>query len=345
MEKYNISYLKILLLKYKAMISGDDVDIDSINYLLSTLSIFKKSSITSLRNHFKEESISSEDFKKIYPIYRKLIKELQNDYLAIDDYKEAYISDEGTINFACDFYNSLDSESFNLFAEVFDKRKNHIKFMDESRLHTSFMVPIVNRNEAYICCVNKPTIEKLISFIHESQHAIAFKMNNDHIKNGNKALIREADALFKQLLACYFISKYNPQFSDDCNNSKNILHENIKEELYALYIKNQLIYLSNKKTFNNDKELLDYLVSHSRADINLVDYLCEESLFQMYYYPLAYMIAVELYEMYQVDPEKALYVCNEFIKMNNVDYYGELAKLDINIKKNILVYEKRLFTQ
>lgn len=159
-------------------------------------------------------------------------------------------------------------------------------------------------NNGYISIHSKEDVKSFCCLCHELGHDHEFILSNNRIDynyffNNKKTLFvyREVYSIFYELLSIYFLEKERIINSKDAiilyNNTFQCNTEDINKFILALII-------------NEEKNIdLIELLCFKRMNVTLQDVI-------LYYY--SYLIAVNLFEQFLEDPEKALYNLNYLIE-------------------------------
>jgi len=198
------------------------------------------------------------------------------------------------------------------------------RFMGES-------IHVLTFKESFIRIGRYFTTEDLFSTIHEYSHATSFNINPLHIINNEMFL--EIDSLFMELIAADYIENV-------LKNGDAIMIRTTAHEEYAMVseaLKSQINLIekakSLEKSFTCNKELKT--IAHNFCHIEPEDL---ESLLDDYYnsnieyYLICYIFALELYDLYKTDKDKALYCLKKIILLeckDKLEYYNSIKKLGL----------------
>lgn len=264
----------------------------------------------------------------------------QNEYLDIDNSSVLpdYLSNKDYMCLLNDFFSGTDKEIYQLFLKIYKESEKNIFFTKNSEneiMGTTFFVPYLNKcyikqlyNEFY------PLEDDILTGTHEFGHAISSLLNPKRYYIDN--ILREIEALFFELISVDFFDKtfkgnmfsnvsYENLFSyhDDSIQAKKLLDSYNK---YISLINNGLLIqdLNIKKQEKFKLGILDdfgmtkSLISDMKSEKKLFDSIEYYNLFN---YLISYIVAINLYLIYQNDKEKALYLLKEIVKSNDIEEY------------------------
>ena len=253
------------------------------------------------------------------------------------------LSNDDLLSITHDFYKSLNNYYFIYFLKNFRERKNHIVFKNHITNRAGETISIISTKESFIKINRSYTLDDILTTIHEYSHATSALINPHHF-HLEKTLYTEIDTLFMELIGADYIT----------NLFKNRFNRIIKAQHFNNYysIANDLTIMidviigENKteegyKTINHLKEIAlnEYGISGRKIDSTI-----QESKLLETNYLTSYMFAIELYNMYQIDKDKALYYLKKIIMLKNMsekDYFDSILKMGIIPNQSISeFYEK-----
>ena len=249
-------------------------------------------------------------------------------------------SKDAILSMTHDFYKSFDKEFFKIFNEIFKERYTNVTFgnmADDNVEACTFGIPYFNK--VYMKIRQSEGLSPIYSSIHEYAHAIAFTMNHFNLMSNKKLFLEESYSLFFELLLTDFLAK-KQNLNHVYDYAYNIFGDNVS----LAYNANEMINLTklfdeigckkNKtfkrealKRFNYNSEYIDLINS------DVLRYTIP-NLF-------GYLVAIELYELYKFDREKAIYVLKKLMMLNNLtelEYYKEMKKLGIHPNSHVSDY-------
>ena len=237
---------------------------------------------------------------------------LNNLYTEIIKYPEndtAY-TNKHALSITHDFYNSLpDKEIRDIFNKEFKKKAQNIRFKDDNPV--IFYSKMIDYN--FITIGNGSNFEKIISLAHEYGHIVNDRILGEYIDYESKYPFVELFSTFMETLSMDYLNKKN--------NMKRATAAELQQlmEIYD-YSYNILALYNEIFLENNSTVTIDY--------------------YHNYTFP--FMVIIELLHEYNKDPEKALYLLKEIIKLKDCDYIKELNKKGIHINTHINNYVKQL---
>lgn len=269
----------------------------------------------------------------------KIIKLLYK-YLILDNYIPHYetciMSNHDVIEEAYYFfgqYGKFFTEPLNNFKKDLS---SHLEFSDEAiNSETYFM----SNKEAYMIIKNYKNICKFTTLLHELQHYID-NYNNPSFRK--KYLIRESAAIFMELIGTDYISKITGLINEG-NKRRRELHSIIGDTTFNIYYKTQLLNIAKRNIDNDIEDIKILLKKMIHITEKGIDVLTRTSLDEDYMYQIAYLIAIELYNLYKDDEERAIYILKNIIMYgDNDNIYDLLDIFGISICQSVIRYEKKL---
>jgi hypothetical protein len=236
-----------------------------------------------------------------------------------------YINNNDVFTLMHDFYKTLDKDIYNAFMINFKNHQHNFKFIttplnNNLGAFAGLTFPIAYLKKCYIQSLDNNTIEKLMYATHEEAHAMAKTINNYHYI---KELYNEVESIFIELIA---IDYY-----------KEILAKEDFNKYQFNYLKEMLIsakYVTDiNTTYNNINQIMNGQncnLPNLKLITEMDKYITGEII-----YPYCYLIAVELYELYKLDPEKALIKYKRIISSKNIFLKRELI---VHPAQNIKIY-------
>ena len=318
------------------------VEIESLTNLLTDLGYDLGEDLI---NDFDLKEAFMCDFKLLdkYKEYYKIIKLFANMGIILDflgeEYNNLFLSDKEAVELSYDFFNQYGNFFSKPLNELKQSINSRLQFVDNLKQSKTYFVD--KHNESYMLIDNDHTICKPIFVVHELEHHIDNNKRHDFKTN---YLIRETASLFMEIIACdYFQNKFN--ISDDGNKRRRELHTIIKANAIDIYLKTQLLYISKMHINMEEKELIDIITNKIHINKQGINILMQRSLDMDYFYEISYLIAIELYQIYQYDAERAIYILKSIITNgNNENIFYLLNNYDIKVSNNVLKYEKKLFS-
>ena len=274
------------------------------------------------------------DFQSFYDISENQ-KEL--DFIE----KRHTLSKEDLIELTHGFFKSmLDKRLYGNFMKMFRHRKDCIKFLNTDYSYGSYGIAhhLVSTNENYILVNRLFTIKDIFTLIHECMHATINNLNPNNFDNASE--FTEIDSRFAELLAFDYLKKYLPV--PKLMLRKYLLHSSNCYSLNFIIQKINLIKKDHNTFYFKDNKSLKKFANELNIDIELLEYSISND---VYIYILGYIYAVEFYNLYLDDKEKALHHLEKlamFAGQSPQDYYELLTSLNICPNYNMLAQQKEI---
>ena len=252
----------------------------------------------------------------------------------IIDFKTSSLSKDDIIELTHDFFKNLNSKFYKIFLKPFNYRYDHTIFLTDSEenLFSGETFHLICTDETFINVYRDSTINDLLIAIHEYTHAICLEIN-PYDCDIEKGLFVEISTLFMELVAQDYIT--NTLNSEEGMIARINRHLNTIDDaiLINLTIALMDIEKNNLHNFQSGKEIkrYRYLLPEDLRKFSLTEYL------NLYYasqeeYLDSYMYAVELYEIYKNDPDKAFYYLNKIIRLDlntRRQYYNNIKRFGL----------------
>lgn len=271
------------------------------------------------------------------------LEEIDENSVGID-LKPLSISKKEILQITHDFYKDQDKEIYRNFLNMYKRRNDHLVFLTSDEDYGDniiFTVPYLN--EAFIRLYKGDDITTILSSIHEFAHATSFSFNNYHCADIGKRFLSETDSLFFELVATDFLrKKYN--FGDEYISALQ-RHDGTIYSTRQIMNVLELTRLHKECSFKDNKRLKN--VSYSKLNFSptyVEDLIATDIIFETPY-SIGYLFAVELYELYKFDKEKALHVLKKFIRLNSMQpdgYYRETKRLGLYPNAHMKDYKEDL---
>ena len=255
------------------------------------------------------------------------------------------LSKEDILELSHDFFKTLDHYFFSNFARNYARKLDHIIFHNntQSFFHGS-TISILALKEAFIEVNRDNTLMDIITTIHEYMHATSAIINPCHFFD-NKYIFSELDTAFIELLAADYIDK---TFKND-NGSiiKGFNHIEIASEAADLTDTFKLIgYEKDSHTeISTNKQLKTMAMLACDLEGGELETLLYTPDTDPETYVTSYIFAIELYDLYKQDKEKALYLLRKIIELNCLtleDYYKEIKNNNLYPNDHMASYHKDL---
>lgn len=338
-RKYDIKldylqYLKIIIKENGLFDYNDDlVVIDKLSNILNGLFSEDINKEISLGNKLNENWQDLVYYKQFYPFIRQIIKNSILDGENKIEYRQTKISDEEAVNLIEEFFRKQNSSYQQRIDDFLEDANEHIKFIPPTS-HTDGLTFFIRATGDYFCIVpNYPNISKVAILAHETTHVLDWFNNEDFL---GQFLISETHSLLMEMLACDF---YQEKFKidEEGQKRKRELHNLIKADSLTIYELMQIIYIYKKE---GEKGLNKIRRIYSSKYLK---YITGYSLDDFFKYQIAYLIAIELYTLYQYDKEKALWTIDKIVSMEtNETVIDSLERDNIVLGEHFSEYERKL---
>ena len=271
---------------------------------------------------FNDRSYTAIEKYDLINIYNAILENPQND---------TSYTNKHALSITHDFYNSLpDKEIRDIFNKEYKKKSQNIRFKDENSV--TFYSKMIDYN--FITIGNSSNFEKIPALAHEYGHIINDKIINEYIDY-------ESDYPFVELISM-FMETLSMDYLNQKNNMKRAITLELQQfmEIYNLSYKILVLDDTKNLTYNNEEKLKEFykdnygeIFLEINANIT-IDY--------DHNYTFPYIVIIELLHEYNKDPEKALYLLKEIVKLKNCDYIKELNNKGIHLNTHINNYAKQL---
>lgn len=296
----------------------------------------------SYKDRFEEDITSFIMFEPFFEEIEEFSKIKR--YIPIKDYvvlDELNISSSELISFVHDFYLGLDNELFRYFKNVFKERKNNLMFSDDR----SIQIYSPNLDYSYINVQKTDTIQDYINITHEYMHSICDRMYFRH--NDDKYPFDETASTFVELLVLDLLENiygFNVGYTDSVIEVNKLkANQSLLIANYSKYILIEASYLSQVEELKSKKTAIKEMAKMTKQKITTIYDIMSNSAYEKYLYTIAYITALELFALYKVDPEKALYKLKQIINMPpKENYYAELLEMNILLNDNSKAYIKNI---
>lgn len=270
---------------------------------------------------------------------------ITSDLIVAPSLTNTSLSKRDILDLTHDFYKSLNRFFFGNFMKSYARRYDHIKFNNNNEdLYHGATTNILSQKESFIEINRENNLSDVITTIHEYMHAISALINPFHYIS-NKWIFTELDTSFMELIAADYLESIFK------NNNGPILkaytHMGMASDVADLVDTFKLINYEDelKSNFSNNKQLKTAAkIACDLTGEELEDMIFQEDT-QPETYVISYIFAIELYDLYKQDKEKALSILRKIIEMNGYtleDYYKELKKLQLLPNQHMLSYHREL---
>lgn len=247
------------------------------------------------------------------------------------DIKEATV-----LGFAHDFFNHIDKEFGAIFNKIYRERRNNIRFTDIR----SFNQYLTTLDYSYINVEKSNTIEEFTSMIHEYMHSIVDKIYYRHDYFSTYPFV-EAPSIFMEMISLDELIESFMNFDNDRIIAKTAGTKTILN--YSKDIISLTNFYSDMDMIKRRRKTLTDLAKYLNIKKKYARFLLNRTLNERFAYTIPFLTAVELYYIYQVDPEYALYLLKQIIRMDySSDYNKSLKDMDIYLNEHTEEYVSTL---
>ena len=291
---------------------------------------------------YREYKTKYEEIKFLWSDFQRFNSLANSNGLKVFDLKKSRLSNDDLLSLTHDFYKSLDKFFFENFLKTFKDRQTHIRFQPYADgFHCGETISISALKESFIDIQRVFDLQDLFATVHEYSHATSVQINDLHLQL-NKELYVEIDPLFMEII---FADYYYQQ-----SNDKDAYTYRINNYLEYLVYSNMISLLLSLMNFDRQQEIKTVKGLRNGIQKSKFNYLPLEESFEYLKYPCeryitCYMIAIELYNIYKQDKDKALYLLRKIIYMSNLSskqYYNNIKRLGINPNQSISNFQKEL---
>ena len=351
--KERIDYLNYLSFKpdiSEEMLKEILIDIDQLEYYIECQELNTNYDFRPLLEVYQRTKNTYLDIPYLWFDFHEFARLSNSNYLDIPTPKRNSLSKKDILELTHDFYKQLDKTIYGYFMKNW--RKNHINFERYNKDFLGETVFIKSLCESFIRVDRVFTSEDLLTSVHEYGHAISFQINPNNIIK-NKDLFTEIESLFFELVASDFFTKsIGPEYT---YSKAHYFNTCIK---MASQIETYLKLIQEEKklgrSFISNKELKNIGKIYNISPEEIECYL-RKPLSYSHYYLTSYLFAVELYNLYKEDKEKALTLLQKIIRLKDLQpeqYYYNIKRLGFipnqsmptfinELKSDVLKYTKK----
>ena len=218
-----------------------------------------------------------------------------------------------------EFYDSIKDDRFHQhFSDMYAKSDFYVNFKpateDNTREDTAITFNVFNSPEVFYYVKYSRNINDYLALVHEYAHGISCRMYDLNTIDFGKYPFNETDALFFEMVLNDRLGKEEKyeidalvididRFFDYALNA--VLIES-KLNLYTLMD-------HNKKLTRQD--IINYLKNEERLEKDSIQEVLHKPMYKMFNYDMSYLVAIELFLLYRVDPKMALDALYEFVNL------------------------------
>ncbi|MEG1506240.1 MAG: hypothetical protein RR478_01945 [Bacilli bacterium] len=272
--------------------------------------------------------------KKLHLITPEVI-EVRNMVLTNDD----------ILTLVHDFYKTMDKDIYQLFLKAFRERKNHLRFSETKTYDMEsymFYLPFIDK--AYIEICNYKNYETLPATIHEYGHVIELSNKQKSGCNYHLLVFSEIVSTFFELIANYYFNEF-PEFKNDAFEEQKAIFNTTLLDAHDLGTEFDIFNRIQEFDPQCGNHLKSYLANKHNINKNTLQDIFDSSIAQNLQYTFAVMLAVELFEIFKVDSDKAFYLLKEYMKLPENDpfiYYEKIKGLGIIPNQSIESFARSL---
>ncbi len=253
----------------------------------------------------------------------------------------AKISNNRAMTLTDQFYREFAPNLYPIFRYAYNQRQNSVRFVKYLRPENeadSIYFDVIDRY--FINIIGGNSISKLFNAIHEYGHVTAAILNPEIRILPEYELFSEVESLFPELVAKYknianfdefsvLMSRYSELVSF-IGNATNITCHKPFVNLWKEHN-----HKANKRYFKDIEEYYD-------LDKEMVSSALDTQVSMEGDYVVSYLVAIELFDIYKKDQNKALKLYEEFLKLSyNADPY-EFFNANLNLGEHIEEYAETL---
>lgn len=284
----------------------------------------------------KYKIIKDNEYLKNVRIFEDMISTLASmDNIVNDDIKyysyKTKINTNDLFELTYDFYKKQDKKIFEIFEILFKNRQDNI-FFTKNKFDKYFCGATYQLldNNIYIAMTKYNDIRDVTILIHEYGHAISIYLNGlDKNKNDSYEPFSEIESIFFELLSFDYLDSIHLNNKDSFNSRKKFL---IDLFCNATIIDNKFLIYENNNTFQDNINNSYYQDIKNKFNINKNDlrFIYSSPVEIDLMYVVSSLYAMELYDIYLRNPEKAMELYKKIITLNYPtyeEYINELSNL------------------
>lgn len=247
-----------------------------------------------------------EDFSKLSILVHS------RDIKPIDEFDN--ITPSLIMSFIHDFFNSLDKEFANEFNKIFRERSSNTRFTN-SRSYSCY---IPTFKYSYMNITKNNTVDDFLNSIHEYSHSVADRI----YYRGNYSFYPFVELLpmFMELLASDYLIEHYLDFEYNVGMAKLA---GLKKVIgYAKELSIESAYFADREEILSKGKVVKQISASTGKTKKYVENLFKTPAIEKFTYTIPYMVIIELYYLYKLDPEYALYLLKVLLKMDPVENYN-----------------------
>lgn len=218
------------------------------------------------------------------------------------------------MSFIHDFFNSLDKEFAGEFNKIFRERNYNTRFTKTR----SFSCYIPTLKYSYLNIAKNNTIDDFLNSVHEYSHGIADRI----YYRGDYSFYPFIELLpmFMELIASDYLIEHYLDF--EYNVGMALLAECKKILGYAKELSIESAYFANREDISSKSKVIKQISASTGKTKKYVENMFKTPAIEKFTYTIPYMTIIELYYLYKLDPEYALYLIKIILKMEDVENYN-----------------------
>lgn len=308
---------------------------------------YELEALNSLLNNTAEPFNEKVDFKVFMADEQCVFKENENFFQDITNfsklksslptlderyYLDLKIHDDDINFFVNEVFKVFGKKYSKAFDKVYRERKNNLRISNKR----SFNIYLPQLRYSYINIKRENSIEDFYNFVHEYAHAV---MDNLFYENGYQSVyqIVETFPILVELIASKLLDELFTDLSEEIILYQNYLARyvlNFAKEIQVTSsilpnIRNCYNFETAKRTLRRDKRFSNYNLNK----------LINTSNYERHIYVIAYLIAVELRQLFYDDKDKCLYTIQQIGKMHDVnECSNDIKKLGLKLNSHVPSY-------
>ena len=279
-----------------------------------------------------------EDYTKLFSYVNTFAKNgpKPNDRFS-PEFTSLSLSDEETVELCREFYKEQGPFFSKAYDEFYEEAEDHLLFFKPNKNSEGEMDFVESTGDAFIFSPNYRNIKKPSILIHEAEHVIDAYNNPKFYRN---KIIREVGSTFMEMIGCNHLAKVL-NVGGDGDKRRAQIHTIVKSTACFLTKKVEVLYFMSGLRDQSVKQVMRKTRGKFRYSKDYIKYMFETNLVEDYYYQISYLISVELYELYKIDKDKALYILIDIITNgNDGNIFDILAKYNIILNSGVENYER-----
>lgn len=281
-----------------------------------------------------------EDYTKLYSYVNNFAK---NGPKPNENFSPEFIpiilNDEETVELCRDFYREQGPFFSKAFNEFCEEAEDHLLFFEPNENSEGEMDFIESTGDAFIFSPDYKNIKKPSILLHESEHVIDSYINPKFYRN---KIIREIASTFMEMIGCNHLSKVL-NLGNDGDKRRAQIHTIVKSTANFVTKKVEVLHFMSGLRDQSVRQVLRKTHAKFKYSKDYIRYMFETNLVEDYYYQISYLISIELYELYKIDKDKALYILIDIITNgNDGNIFDILSKYNIVLNSSVETYEKDL---